>query len=302
MSSTLRSSILLCFAFFLFTCSDKESTPRQYSRLRTLPVSGITVTGATLKGEVFFYSEEGIIDHGFVWGTSPYTTLTSGSRKSLGPKSDKGAFSAQISAGLANGTTYYAKAYLITKNHTVYGQPVTFESKGGLAPVIESFSPAMATFNDTISITGANFSNYWLNNSVMLANTLCGIIEAEETTLKVIVPANLSQATAPFVLRLAGYTATSAAEFRLLPPVVFDFTPAAGNPGTRVIINGKNFNPFVSYNSVRFGDITASVITALPTRLEVEVPRGLPAGNTKIRVAVAGQTTITASDFEIVFP
>jgi hypothetical protein len=295
----LRRCLLFCLPFLLFTCSEKELTPRKYSRVRTLPVTNITDQGVTFSGEVFYQSDEAVTDHGFIWSTGTFSSIQTSTRRSLGPKSGKGAFSAQISSTLAEGITYYVKAYVVSKNYTVYGQPVPFESKGSLAPVIQSFSPASATFGDTIFITGLNFSPYFLDNSLRLGDLPVYIVSSGETTMKALVPDNLEQASAPLVLTIARKTTTSPTEFKLLPPRITAVTPATGTRGTVVEITGNNFCPYAGFNTVKFGDQRATLRSATLTRLEAEVPSGVPAGPVSITVSVAGQATVSPVAFTV---
>jgi hypothetical protein len=295
----LRRCLLFCLPILLITCSEKEPTPRKYSRVRTLPVTNITDQGVTFSGEVFYQSDEAVTDHGFIWSTGTFSSIQTSTRRSLGPKSGKGAFSAQISSTLAEGITYYVKAYVVSKNYTVYGQPVAFESQGSQAPVIQSFSPASATFGDTITLTGLNFSTYSFDNALRFGDIAGYIASSSETTMKVVVPDYLRQASSPLVLTLARKTATSPTEFKLLPPRITTITPAAGTFGTVVEITGNNFCPFAAYNTVKFGDQTATVRSATLTRLEVEVPTGVPGGPVSVTVSVAGQATVSPVAFTV---
>lgn len=57
-------------------------------------------------------------------------------------------------------------------------------------------------------------------------------------------------------------------------PVISSVSPAAGNTGASVIINGSNFDATPGNNNVFFGAAKAVVTTASPTQLSVTVPAG----------------------------
>jgi hypothetical protein len=57
-------------------------------------------------------------------------------------------------------------------------------------------------------------------------------------------------------------------------PVVASFEPMQAYVGDVVTINGANFSPVLADNVVRLNGIDAKIISATPTRLQVEVPEG----------------------------
>jgi len=74
-------------------------------------------------------------------------------------------------------------------------------------------------------------------------------------------------------------------------PGLTSVTPAAGQAGYVVTLNGSGFDSNGQNNVVQFGGNQASVISATTTQLIVAVPNGQPPGPTTITVAVAGQTS-----------
>ncbi|MBS1557950.1 MAG: VCBS repeat-containing protein [Bacteroidetes bacterium] len=55
-------------------------------------------------------------------------------------------------------------------------------------------------------------------------------------------------------------------------PVITSFTPTSGLPGTTVTINGSNFNPSATQNTIYFNGIKGKVVTASATQLTVTTP------------------------------
>jgi hypothetical protein len=83
-------------------------------------------------------------------------------------------------------------------------------------------------------------------------------------------------------------------------PIITSFTPASGPVGTKVTINGSNFSPVPTYNSVWFGAVQATVTAATSTSLVVAVPSG--ATYKPITVTVNGYTGYSRTIFNVTFP
>ncbi|NVN16966.1 hypothetical protein GUA46_01325 [Muricauda sp. HICW] len=80
-------------------------------------------------------------------------------------------------------------------------------------------------------------------------------------------------------------------------PTITSFTPLSGTVGTLVTINGTNFDATKSNNTVKFGNVAASVTTASATKLVAEVPEG--AETAKISVTVGGKTVTSSDSFTV---
>lgn len=82
-------------------------------------------------------------------------------------------------------------------------------------------------------------------------------------------------------------------------PSITTITPARDSVGGTVIIDGSNFSAVIAENVVKFGSLSARVITATVNKLAVEVPAGLP-NDYIITVTTNGQTATWISNFKIV--
>jgi len=80
-------------------------------------------------------------------------------------------------------------------------------------------------------------------------------------------------------------------------PTITSFTPLSGTVGTLVTINGTNFDATKSNNTVKFGNVAASVTNASATKLVAEVPEGAVDG--KISVTVGGKTATSSDSFTV---
>jgi YD repeat-containing protein len=82
------------------------------------------------------------------------------------------------------------------------------------------------------------------------------------------------------------------------------FSPHSGPVGTTVTIAGTGFSPIPTNNTVSFGGLGATVVSASATSLVVTVPSGLQAGPVTLTVSVGGSSvnatfTVTAA-FDLV--
>lgn len=78
---------------------------------------------------------------------------------------------------------------------------------------------------------------------------------------------------------------------------IFDFNPKQGPVGTPVTIQGQEFSPTPSENTVAFNGVTAPISSATDITLVVTVPPGATTG--PILVTVAGQTATSNQDFTV---
>jgi hypothetical protein len=110
----------------------------------TAAISSITGTTATGGGTIFSNGGSVITVSGICWSTSPAPT-TLNSKTTNGTIS--GTFSGSIT-GLANGTTYYVRAYATNAVGTAYGPEVSFTTPS--APTISSTTSGTITSSSAI--------------------------------------------------------------------------------------------------------------------------------------------------------
>ena len=80
-------------------------------------------------------------------------------------------------------------------------------------------------------------------------------------------------------------------------PTITSFSPEKGNEGSSVEITGTHFSTTKESNTVKFGDLTATVAEATITKLTVTVPENAATG--KITVTVDGKTATSSKDFTV---
>jgi hypothetical protein len=175
--------------FLVLACAD-HNEPNHLALLETSRVTNITSDGAQLEGYVQPVGDTRIGEAGFevkVYYKDAFLIKASDIKQ--------GHFSLFLTSSLRNGFSYSVRAYAKTAHSfIIYGNPISFTSKGSKAPIINDFTPKQGKANDVIIIQGDNFGVTPLENivtfskSIVLAGTTAVVLEASKTQLKVKCP------------------------------------------------------------------------------------------------------------------
>src|SRR6266568_8190760 len=161
-----------------------------------------------------------------------------------------------------------------------------------VAPRITKLDPTRGATNTAMTIDGFNFTN---TTSVLFNNRTSVFTITQPTQIRATVPYGATNG--PVTVVTTAGTAVSTNAFAVIgpAPVIDDFSPGAGAPGTTVAIYGVNFatGATVRFNSV--ADPTAGV--ASPTRISAQVPATASTG--KITVTTSGGTATSATNFVV---
>ena len=171
---------------------------------------------------------------------------------------------------------------------------VTVTYGGGATAVVSSvvLNAGSTAGGNTVTINGANFAS---GASVKFGSTASGLVTFVSTTrLKAVAPAHASGVVNVTVKTANGTSATSSKDlYAYGRPTVSSFSPASGDTGDLVTINGKNFVPRAT---VKFATKTSALVTFVsPTQLKAVVPSGAVAG--KISVVTPAGTGTSQSKF-----
>jgi hypothetical protein len=189
MSNRLYFISLIGFVLiFLAGCQKEKKTDRDYPQIRTLAVDQITSEGARFNAAIISGDVETITEHGFVWGSYDLLTINNSEKITIEEAPSKDQFSCDISFALEEMKEYYVRSFVKTGQLIVYGDVVKFISLGSMAPVITDFEPKAATWGDTVTIYGENFSSQPFSNSVHFGNLMAQVISCTDEILKVKVP------------------------------------------------------------------------------------------------------------------
>ena len=161
-------------------------------------------------------------------------------------------------------------------------------------PVITSFTPLKAKVGETVTIKGKNFEKNLVDN-ILKINEVPAVIESVNDSILVFkVPA--SALSGKINLKTNYGLAASSTDFIVLyPPVIASFSPDKGIPGDKITITGSNFDVIAANNTVKFGSLSAQVLSANATTLEVKVPSGFY--QAKVAVTTPVGNTVSTADF-----
>lgn len=159
-------------SILLIPACAKEEEP-QTPEVITGSASASDYTSATINGNVVSEGSSKIIAQGFFWGKSS-TSL----ENKIICKSDQKYFSAQIK-GLKPKTFYVFKAFAVNSAGVSIGEPVTFTTKEGSQPLVQTLKPIAITSN-SITISG-NVLNE--NGDSVIARGFCWSSMFKEPTI-----------------------------------------------------------------------------------------------------------------------
>jgi uncharacterized repeat protein (TIGR01451 family) len=163
----------------------------------------------------------------------------------------------------------------------------------GPAPLITRFEPLSGPVGTRVFVEGVNLFGV---TSVVFQESNAAPFEVTSTTqLQTVVPSGAT--TGVFRVTSPDGTGTSAVPFTVtsLAPVIASFTPAAGPPGTLVIITGEYF---VGVTNVQFAGTTAPFEVTSTTQLQALVPQG--ATNGPIRVGSLYGAGTSRTNFQVI--
>ena len=119
---------------------------------------------------------------------------------------------ANVPAGATTGTIS------VTVAGTTATSVASFTVGTGAAPTLSSFSPAVAGYGATVTLTGTNYDTTLINNRVAFTAAIGAVATATTTSITVPVPG--SAQTGPIAVSTPQGKATSALEFFVAPPGV----------------------------------------------------------------------------------
>jgi len=137
----MRKIYFLCIISFValaWQSCKKEETPPQLPSIITAVISDITEVSAITGGKIEYAGSSAVSESGICWGNVPNPTIE---HNKIPAGQGSGTFTVTIS-GLKSGTTYFVRAYVITKDGTTYGDQRSFTTEGQLSltlPFVERF-------------------------------------------------------------------------------------------------------------------------------------------------------------------
>jgi len=161
-----------------------------------------------------------------------------------------------------------------------------------LAQSISTFSPTFGAPGTTVTINGTGLGSA---TQVKFGNSSAvAPIVVSATQIRAAVPAD---GESGFISVTAGATASSTNMFTVSPRIT-SFSPALGNIGASIQINGANFISGAGQSVVRFGGVAATTVNVTaPAVLFATVPNGAVTG--PLTVSTFAGTNVTSSNFVV---
>lgn len=161
-------------------------------------------------------------------------------------------------------------------------------------PTINSFTPKITGAGGVVTITGTDLST---TNAVSFGGVAAASFTVVDSTT---VTAVLSTgASGNVMLTTVGGNASSSGFNFTTAPIINSFSPTSGPVGTVVTIDGANFNPVLSNNTIYFGGAKANISSATLNRLTVTVPAG--ANYQPISITTNNKTAYSMLPFAVTF-
>ncbi|MBI2947597.1 MAG: IPT/TIG domain-containing protein [Verrucomicrobia bacterium] len=161
------------------------------------------------------------------------------------------------------------------------------------APVVTDFSPVAGPPGTTVVIEGANF----LGATAVKFNGVAAASFSAPAPTQVSAVVPLGAVTGPISVVTPKGAGTSLKPFVVTTsPVITEFAPTNGPPGTVVTIDGVNFGGLVA---VKFGGVAANVSAMVsPTQIRSTVPGGAITG--PVSVTTVQGTGVSTNQFVVV--
>ncbi len=183
----------------------------------------------------------------------------------------------------------------LTGNITTAQEKFTY-----LIPELHAITPLKGSFDDTISVSGKNFSSDTQLNTVLFNNVSAQVVYASPGLLKVLVPPALTVKTSLIKVLSGGKTFEYNQAFELNSFNITGISPdTAFKPNEIITILGENFSPSLTNNRVWIGTLRAEVVEATTKYIKVILPNGIiptynmsTFGKYSIQVTVADLTKI----------
>jgi hypothetical protein len=172
-----------------------------------------------------------------------------------------------------------------------------------IPPVVTDFNPKLASWGDTLYITGRGLKSFTFKSSnfIKLGTFLCIVLKVyNNNSLSVLIPYEINTINSNLSVLINGFNLQGSQPFQLKAPV-FSFSPKAGAWNDIITLTGK-FNTLVSRNTVSFSGENGTIKSSSANEIKVQVPTYLSKVKTKIIYNVAPFNIISADTFMLKVP
>lgn len=264
---------------------------RDYPRVGAVHVETHTL-GASFTAEIIQANGEMVFQHGFEWGrsTAGGNSVTTLDKIYLGPL-DGTKFTTTVTRGIDPKINHSVRAFVETGKFRVIGGWTTFKGTSSDPPVVDALVPATATWGDTISIKGKNFSYARELVDVYFSNTnqTQGVVRGTtDTLIRVQVPDMLNKIQTPLTISIGSQSVVSSMNFTLAPIEVSAVTPPTANSQTLITVTCTNLHPNDPYQTkVALSGTEVPLdhfVTKTQSQLQFRVPNSTPGGPVLLKI------------------
>ena len=171
------------------------------------------------------------------------------------------------------------------------------DPNGTPAPGISRIDPTSGGAGATVMISGSNFGATKGTSTVTFNGTGAATTSWSATSITAAVPAGAATGR---VLVTVGGQASNGMVFAVTPtPSIGGLDPTSGEPGTPVVITGRNFGATKRTSTVAFNGTAAATTSWSATSITATVPAGATTGNV---VATVGGVASNGASFTVIEP
>lgn len=303
MKATLKYILLISFLGLLIMCEKDEVSSRDYPRLKTLPVSEITVEGARFNAEIIFRGDFEVINYGFVWSERENPTIESSEKIVYSNNIHSNSFSAIIGTTLKNSISYFVRSFIRTEDFLVYGQNVQFISRGGIGPQLFLVDPLEAYRGETVTIKGKGFS--YQENIIFFDHFRAQIISNTDSSIRVIVPKELISINPIIEIELLNRKSKLTNSFKLLGPTLSKISNSQGIIGSDILtiesdsITDESNNYLIEVNGV---ELEIEITNLNKGSISFYIPPNSPVGDYSINLIKDKIRFINPLKFKFISP
>jgi hypothetical protein len=166
-----------------------------------------------------------------------------------------------------------------------------------------AFSPTKGEVGSTVVLKGQGFGTDLKNVDVTLAGLPCKILALTPEQIQVQVPDKSTAGHIQITVKDRGAPVISTTEFKVIyPPEVAKFAPSAGQPGTLLVVDGKNFGAAIDDIRVLIGPDQQQqfcIVSKLTeTKLTCQIQPGTKTGPVTVKVKGMGDA-ISQNSFDV---
>ncbi len=154
------------------------------------------------------------------------------------------------------------------------------------SPMVYDIIPSLATWGDTVTITGKNFIFESNRMSISMEGYIVKVLPENDSTAHIIIPESLDVNSSCISIHYVDHVYHSVKKVWLHKPEVMSINRDSAYTGQTILISGKYFGKGLL--TVYFNDIGVTIKNEKDTETNPVIPDGLPRGFIDVSVEVAG--------------